>query len=235
MSKGHRPRTTPRIHGIQSHARRTQGKTKVALLLPPKGKRMGRGKKGPVGQVHIRRHVYPRRRSGCDGSSQLTLLAKLPNNTFMSNETLPNGKHNFGEATARLMKSIRRSEAREDMDRMCEKPRKMIGTVEAAVNLSPRCPQPMKSERQRYCAKDQICGTHRTCGSFLDQIQRGDGILVEDERGLCAMPSASPTTKTRCLRQDAARQRIERVQKTVTRSLQNQNVSEADIDQLLQD
>lgn len=69
---------------------------------------------------------------------------------------------------------------------------------------------------------------------FLDQIQRGEGIVVEDERG-CARYGVIPYNEGTVFEQESAWQRIERVQKKVTQSLQMQNLSEADINQLLQE
>ncbi len=68
---------------------------------------------------------------------------------------------------------------------------------------------------------------------FLDQIQRGEGIVVEDESG-CARYGVIPYSEATISEQETAWQRIERMQKKVTESLKTHKVSEADIDQLLQ-
>ncbi|MEK6258004.1 MAG: hypothetical protein AABP62_05230 [Planctomycetota bacterium] len=70
--------------------------------------------------------------------------------------------------------------------------------------------------------------------TFLDQVNRGEGLLVEDERG-CARYGVIPYEEATMSEQEAAWQRIERLQKKAGLAMHVQGATESDVDQLLQE
>lgn len=70
--------------------------------------------------------------------------------------------------------------------------------------------------------------------SFLDQAQEGDGVRVEDETGQ-ARYSIAPYHQETAEERSAAQERLRQLQRKTRRAMDEQGVTEEDIDRVLQE